>query len=118
MTPIRFFTDEDIYGSVAPRLREFGFEAVSTPEADRLGKADEAQLEWATQEGRVLLTFNVADFARLHDEWLSHSRHHAGIIVSSQRPIGDMLRRIFALSSSLGTEEMRDRLEFLSNWQP
>ena len=116
MTPIRFFTDEDVYGSVARRLRERGFEAVSTPEADRLGETDQAQLEWAVQEGRVLLTFNVADFARLHDEWLSHLRHHTGIIVSIQRPIGDLLRRVVALASALGAGEMRDRLEFLSNW--
>jgi hypothetical protein len=58
----------------------------------------------------------VADFARLHDEWLSHSRHHAGRIVSSQRPIGDLLRRVAALASALDAQEMQDRLEFLNNW--
>ena len=116
MTPIRYFTDEDVYGSVARRLRELGFDAVSTPEVGRLGESDQSQLEWATVEGRVLLTFNVADFARLHGEWLRHSRDHAGIIVSSQRPIGDMLRRVVALASFLDAEEMRNRLEFLSNW--
>ena len=116
MTPIRFFTDEDVYGSVAAKLREKGFDAVSTPEVDRLGENDEPQLAWAAQEGRVLLTFNVADFARLHDDWLNHSRHHAGIVVSSQRPIGDLLRRVVALASVLGAEEMRDRLEYVSKW--
>ena len=112
MAPIRFFTDEDVYGSVAPKLREKGLDAASTPEANRLGESDESQLESAAQGGRVLLTFNVGHFARLHHEWLSGSRHHAGIIVSSQRPIGDFL----ALASSLTAEEMRDRLEYLSNW--
>lgn len=116
MTSIRFFTDEDVYGSVAPKLREKGLDAISTPEADRLGESDESQLLWAAQEGRVVLTFNVSDFARLHDEWLNHSRHHAGIVVSSQRPIGDFLRRVLALAASLSREEMEDRLEFLSNW--
>lgn len=116
MTPIRFFTDEDVYGSVARRLRELGFEATSTPEADRLGATDQTQLEWAVQEGRVLLTFNVADFARLHGEWMSLPRHHADLVVSSQRPVGDLLRRVMSLASALGAEEMRDRLEYLSNW--
>jgi len=32
MTPIRFFTDEDVYGAIAPALRTAGFDAVSTPE--------------------------------------------------------------------------------------
>jgi uncharacterized protein with PIN domain len=55
MPPIRFFTDEDVYGSVARKLRENGFDAVSTPEANCLGENDESQLEWAAQEGRVFL---------------------------------------------------------------
>lgn len=99
-------------------LRSFekGFDAVSTPEANRLGESDESQLEWAAQEGRVFLTFNVRHFACLHHEWLSGSHHHAGIIVSSQRPIGDVLRRILALACALSAEEMRDRLEYLSDW--
>ena len=116
MIPIRLYTDEDVYGSVALKLRERGLDAMSTPEANRLGASDLSQIEWAAQQGRVLLTFNVAHFTRLHDEWLSRSQHHSGIIVSSQRPIGDLLRRARALASSLGAEEMRDRLEFLSNW--
>ena len=116
MTPIRIYTDEDVYGSVAPKLREQEIDAVSTPEVQRLGATDKSQLSWATKEGRVPLTFNVADFARLHNAWMTSSRHHAGIIVSSQRPIGDLLRRILSLTSSLTTDEMQDRLEFLSNW--
>ena len=66
MAPIRLLTDEDVYGSVAAKLREKGLDAVSTPEAGRLGESDESQLEWAAQKGRVLLSFNVADFARIH----------------------------------------------------
>jgi hypothetical protein len=116
MTQIRFFTDEDVYGSIAPKLRERGFDAVSTPEAQRLRESDQSQLAWATQEGRVLVTFNVADFGRLHHEWVSESRHHAGIIVSRQRPIGDLLRRLFALASSLSREDMQARLEYLTDW--
>ena len=66
-----FFTDEDIYGSVAAKLRGRGFDAVSTPEANRLGETDESQLAWAVLERRVLLTFNVAPFAHLHAQWLT-----------------------------------------------
>lgn len=113
---IRLLTDEDVYGSVAAKLREKGLDAVSTPEARRLGQSDESQLDWATQEGRAVLTFNVADFARMHLRWLSDSRHHAGIVVSRQRPIGDLLRRIEALVASLEADDMRDRLEYLNNW--
>ena len=37
MTRVRFFTDEDVHGQVAVQLRAMGFDALSTPEAGRLG---------------------------------------------------------------------------------
>ena len=57
MNPVRLFTDEDVYGAVAVQLRAAGFDAVSTPEAGRLGRDDPSQLSWTAQEGRVLVTF-------------------------------------------------------------
>ena len=86
MTPIRFFTDEDVYGAVAIGLRRSGFDAVSTPEAGRLTQSDDSQLQWATSQGRVVVTFNVAHFADLHTRWLQAGRHHSGIIVSFNAP--------------------------------
>jgi hypothetical protein len=118
MKPIRFFTDEDMHRAVAAQLVAAGFDAVSTPDAARLGEPDESQLAWASQEGRALVTFNVADFARLHHEWLGQNRHHAGIIVSQQRPVGDTIRRLIALSRVLSGDDMKDRLEYLGQWSP
>jgi hypothetical protein len=107
MSQIRFFTDEDVHGPVVTGLRTAGFDAVSTPEAGRLGESDPAQLLWNFQQGRVLLTFNVEDFARLHHDWMTQSLHHAGLIVSRQRPVGDTLRRCIRLAQTLTAEECR-----------
>ena len=79
----------------------------STPEVAAAGNPTNLQFEWASAEGRVLVTFNVAHFAELHANWVRQGRHHAGIIVSSQRPIGDMVRRLLHLSSTLDAESMR-----------
>lgn len=87
MNSIRYFTDEDIYSAVAESLRERGRDAISTPEAFRLGETDDAQLAWAATEGRVFVTFNVAHFAMLHDQFMREGKHHAGIVVSVQIPI-------------------------------
>ncbi len=116
MSAIRFFMDEDVYGAVAPALRRAGVDAVSTTEADRGGESDESQLDWASTENLAMFTFNVGHFAHLHTVRIAEGGHHAGIIVSSQRPIGDVIRRLLHLSSSLDAESMRDRLEFLSDW--
>ncbi|MDH3718733.1 MAG: DUF5615 family PIN-like protein [Planctomycetota bacterium] len=113
---LRYFTDEDIYGAVAAALRKSGVDAVSTPETGRLAETDESQLEWAATEGRVLVTFNVAHFATLHTAWLQQGRHHADIVVSNQRPLGDLLRRLQHLAATLDSDAIRDRLEFLNDW--
>jgi hypothetical protein len=116
MMSIRFFTDEDVYGAIAPALRQAGISALSTPEADRLGESDENQLIWAVSRGYVFVTFNVGHFAKLHAEWLRLQQHHAGIVVSQQRPIGDMLRRLLHLANELDADAIADRLEFLGDW--
>ena len=38
------FTDKDIYGAAAVALRKAGFDAVSAPEAARLGESDDSQV--------------------------------------------------------------------------
>jgi hypothetical protein len=100
MTMLRYFTDEDVYAAVAVSLRKNGRDAISTPEAGRLGESDVSQLTFATSNGRVLVTFNVAHFAELHSDWLAKGQHHAGIVVSSQRPIGDTVRRLLRLTET------------------
>lgn len=116
MSAASFFTDEDIYAAIAPALRKAGLDAVSTPEAGRLGESDEAQLDFASGQGRVLVTFNVAHFAALHGAWLAQGRRHAGIVASSQRPVGDMVRRLLHLVGKLDADALQDRLEFLGDW--
>ena len=118
MSAPSFFTDEDVYGAIVPALRRAGIDALSTPEVDRLSQSDESQLEWAAAAGHVIVTFSVAHFAELHTDWMRDGRHHAGIVVSSQRSIGDVVRRLVSLAQSLNAESMHDRLEFLGDWQP
>ncbi|HEX5472098.1 MAG TPA: DUF5615 family PIN-like protein [Lacipirellulaceae bacterium] len=116
MSAFRVFTDEDIYGAIAPSLRRAGFDAVSTPEAGRIGETDKSQLRWAASQGYVFVTFNVGDFVALLLAWLQRGDHHAGIVVSQQRSIGDLLRRLINVSENLDGSAMRDRLEFLGDW--
>lgn len=116
MSRLRFFTDEDVYGSIPPALRRAGYDAIGTIEAGRSGESDESQLTWAAREGRVVVTFNVAHFAALHRDWSAQGRRHTGIIVSSQRPIGDLLRRLLRIAAGRTAESMLDQIVFLSEW--
>jgi hypothetical protein len=116
MSAIRFFTDEDVHGWVAASLRHRGFEAISTPEADRLNESDDSQLLWAASNDYSIVTFNVGHFTSRHTESLKSGQHHSGMIVSRQRPIGEIVCRLLHVASTLDAASMRDRLEFLSDW--
>jgi hypothetical protein len=116
LSAIRFYTDEDIFSDVAIELRRHGIDATSTPEAGRRGSEDESQMRWAVENQCVIVTFNVGDYLALHAMWLRSGQSHFGIIVSAQRPLGDLIHRLVALHATLTAEEMRDRVEFLSAW--
>ena len=66
------------------------------------------------------MTSNVVDFPRIHGESLKDGRDHAGIVIVPQQrwPVGEVVRRLLALRDGLSAETMRNRLEYLSHWQP
>ena len=79
---------------------------------------DEEQLEFAQQQARVLISFNGADFCRIHSEWMARGRSHAGMVIVPQQrySIGERLRRLLKLVAARTAEDMQDRLVFLSDW--
>jgi len=44
-------------------------------------------------------------------------RPHRGLILSDQMPIGIVLRRLMRLYFSLNSEDMQNRLEYLTAWK-
>jgi hypothetical protein len=69
---------------------------------------DEEQLNWATDQGRVIYTHNASDFCRLHASRLQEGRRHAGIIIGDQQTvsIGAEMRRLLKLGDAKTAEAM------------
>ena len=62
---------------------------------------------------RLILTFNIRDFAPLHKQWTAAGRTHAGIVVSQQlgsRQYGLLLSRTLRLLESMTADEIRNNL--------
>jgi hypothetical protein len=57
---------------------------------------DEVQLSYAIREGRVIFTHNTRDFIGLATLWQSAGRVHAGILLSHQIPLHELVRRFRA----------------------
>jgi predicted nuclease of predicted toxin-antitoxin system len=113
---VRLFTDEMINAALAPALRERGYDAESCHEAGRGNQRlpDEDHLEYATQHGRAILTYNTSDFAQLDAAWKAAGRRHAGIIVSAEaRDLGTLLRRVMQHLDTYGPTEQEDTLLWL-----
>ena len=83
-----------------------------------INREDQDQLIAASAAGRVLYTFNVADYCLPHQSWMVQGRDHCGIIVSLQQryPVGEELRRLMRLIARVTSDEMCNRVEFLSSW--
>lgn len=112
--------DEDAMDSdLVSALRYRGATVTTAYEAGQVGSPDETQLDTATERGLVLYTCNVADFYSLHTRRLEQGRHHAGIILAPQQrfPVREQLRRMLRIRASISADDMRDRVEFLGNWE-
>ncbi len=106
---IRLYFDRHIMKRLAIDLRGRGYDILTTEEANKDTASDEEQLVFATAGKRAILTFNIRDFAPLHETLQAAGRLHAGIIVSQQlgnRQYGLLLQRLLRLLNHFTAEEM------------
>lgn len=80
---MRLFLDAHVSGRrIATALRERGHDIRAADEERALdGSEDEAVLELATLEDRIMVSFNVRDFPRILREWAEGGRDHAGCVI-------------------------------------
>ncbi|MBI3411595.1 MAG: DUF5615 family PIN-like protein [Planctomycetes bacterium] len=119
MNQISLYIDEDaMHSRLVTALRSRGVTVVTVVDVGLTEKTDEEQLAFATERECVLYTFNVSDFYRLHTQWISAGREHAGMILAPQRrfSVGEQLRRILRLRANRTMATMRNQVEFLGNW--
>ena len=116
MSQIRLYIDEDAQvEALLLALRNAGVDAISTSQANNLSFSDEEQLIWATEQGRVIYSFNRRDFTSIHSRFMIQERTHCGIILAQQQrySIGEQLRGFLSLIATNSAEEMIDQLVFI-----
>ena len=104
--------------SLLRALRARGVDVITALDAEMIERKDAEHLNYATQQGRVLCTFNASDFYRLHNDYIAHNKSHAGIILMRQQyySVGEQMRRLLRLMTSKSAEDMKNWVEFLSAW--
>ena len=78
---MKVYLDEDLSPTVALLLRQRGLDATSAHEVGNSQIPDRDQLEYATREGRTIVTRNVVDFLRLAHDAVATNTRHAGIVL-------------------------------------
>jgi len=107
---IRFHLDEHVPRALAEGLRRRGLDVTTTSEAELFAADDEAQLEFARSNRRVLVTFD-ADFLRLNDQGVEH--HGIVFCTRRRRSRGELLRTLVLVAQQLSPEEMKNHVEYV-----
>ena len=107
---IRFHLDENVDPDVARALRRHGIDVTTSIEVGLLTKEDSAQLAYALEEGRVIVTHD-ADFLRMD----ARGVEHAGIAYchKSACSVGEIIRTLMLIFEVLEPEELMGRVEYL-----
>lgn len=83
---IRLYFDEDSMDRrLVAGLRARGADVETAIDAVMIARSDGKHLAYAVSQGRVLYSFNVGDYYRLHTEYLRADKTHAGIVLARQQ---------------------------------
>mgnify|MGYP005725213729 CR=1 FL=1 len=113
MAKISLFLDEDVHMALGAALRKRGFDVVHAQEVKRKGRTDAEQLAHAVSREQCVLTFNVKDFVKLHNEYAHQEKEHWGILLSKQRPIGETFRAVLKILQKFSKESIKNRIVFI-----
>ena len=105
---IRFHLDEHVDPAVAFALRRAGIDVTTTIEAGLRTKNDQAHLQFAKQEGRIIVTRDQ-DFLRL-----ARSTDHSGIVFfTANQSMREIIEGLVLIYEVMRPEEMAGNLEYL-----
>jgi hypothetical protein len=113
---LRLVTDENFDGRILRGLmtRLPDLDVVRAQDAGLTGSSDRELLEWAAQEGRVLLTHDRRTMTGFAIERVRAGQTLAGVVVVSRwMSVGDALRDVELLIGASEPEELRQQLLYL-----
>jgi predicted nuclease of predicted toxin-antitoxin system len=113
---VKLLLDELYPATLAEALRDAGLDAVTVAERGLAGRSDFDVFATAVADNYVLLTENVADFARIAADHLTAGQHHPGVLIAlsarfSRRPAGR--GPLVAALLATADESLDDRVIYL-----
>jgi predicted nuclease of predicted toxin-antitoxin system len=123
----RLYLDHNVSLHVVPALLASGHDVVTTRDLGAARRSDDAQLLFATQDSRTLVTLDRRDFTMLHETWLSWAPSfgvslppHPGILVLDPRPPEELSRILASFLAAVASEPLANELfwwHHLDGWR-
>lgn len=110
---IKLYMDENIPIIRTKILRNKGFDILTTEEALNKGAADSAQLKFAAENGRAIVTINRVDFEILAQEYFLADRAHSGIFISPDIAPGKIASRLSSFLDMMTADEMAGQVIYI-----
>jgi uncharacterized protein DUF5615 len=113
---LRFLADENFNGDIVRgvRRRSLTIDIARVQDVGLSGAGDPAVLEWAANEGRVLLTHDAATITRYADERVRAGLLMAGVFeVNRSVPIRAAIDDIILLAECSRDDEWEGRVDYL-----
>ncbi len=102
---------------LAKVIRDRGYDVLSTHDADMHKSDDYRQIDFATAQGRAILTHNIRDFNRVAKEYAKINKSHSGIILSSQQPFKELLKRTLRLLHKHVADDISNNVVWLRDFK-
>ena len=115
--PIKLLLDEHIWTGLVEVLSQQGYDVIHIAQTNHRGIDDESLLALAAGENRAVLTNNIRDFAPLVAYWYENGREHSGVILSIQRPPGELLKQTKNLLAALSPDELKNTARWLQEFR-
>ncbi len=115
---MKLLLDEMYPADLAEALRNVGIDACTVVELGLGGGSDPDVFAAAIEQGRAVLTENVADFTHISAEHLTAGQHHPGMLIAlssrfSRRPAG--IGPLVSAVRAVANQELDDRVVYLIN---
>ena len=117
MTEVKLYLNEHLSPTIAKSLQARGYDCITPHDVGMLTKSDEEQMVFAVSQNRTVVTFNIADFQKLHQEYIYSDREHFGIIISTEVPVPIVINRLLNLLRKMSSDELKNQIRWLNEFK-
>jgi len=113
---LKLYLNENLSWRIAKALKVYGYDVISSYEAEMNQADDRTQFAFAVEQGRAVVTNNFRDFVELYKEFATEEKQHFGIIFTTKCSIPIIIRRLRILLESVTHDQMKNQILWLNEF--